>query len=131
MILGFFFYRNPEVLRKLPEYPIVPLSGIAIIVALILFPFFFPMIKRKLSGKDTFYRRAFLAYLDVSSANRRDVVDGTSLVEYISHFRNRSALGGLFGRLLHSLVFRNRGGNLGSDHAGHGQQAAHKHQSEK
>ncbi len=64
MILGFFFYRNPEVLRKLPEYPIVPLSGIAIIVALILFPFFFPMIKRKLSGRDTFYRRAFLAYLD-------------------------------------------------------------------
>ncbi|HNQ78804.1 MAG TPA: MFS transporter [Acidobacteriota bacterium] len=63
-LTGLFFQRNPEVLKKLPEYPIVPLSGIAIIVALILFPFFFPAIKRKLSGKDTFYRRAFLAYLD-------------------------------------------------------------------
>lgn len=63
-LLGFFFYRNPSVLKKLPEYPIVPLSGIAIIVALMLFPFFFPAIKKKLAGKDTFYSRAFLAYLD-------------------------------------------------------------------
>jgi len=63
-LLGFFFYRNPSALKKLPEYPIVPASGAAIIAGLILFPFFFPVIKKKLSGRDTFYRRAFLAYLD-------------------------------------------------------------------
>lgn len=59
-----FFVKNPAVLVKLPEYPIVPVSGALVIFALICLPLVFPLIKKKLAAKNTTYSEAFLAYLD-------------------------------------------------------------------
>ncbi len=60
----YFFANNKEVLINLPQYPIIPYSGIFIIFALILFPLLFPVIKRKLKENKSKYSESFIAYLD-------------------------------------------------------------------
>jgi MFS transporter, PAT family, beta-lactamase induction signal transducer AmpG len=62
--LCFFFIKNPAVLARLPEYPIVPVSGALVICALLCLPLIFPLIKNKLAARKTPYSEAFLAYLD-------------------------------------------------------------------
>jgi MFS transporter, PAT family, beta-lactamase induction signal transducer AmpG len=64
LVIAYFFIQNPRVLARLPEYQIVPISGLVFIGALLFFPLVFPLLKRSLAKKNSLYSRAFLAYLD-------------------------------------------------------------------
>lgn len=63
-VIVYYFANNKEVLINLPKYPIVPYSGILVIVILALFPLIFPIIKRKLKENRNRYSESFIAYLD-------------------------------------------------------------------
>lgn len=64
LAIFYFLFNNQEVLINLPKYPIVPFSGIFIILSLVLLPFFFPLIKQKLEKEDSFYSKSFFFYLN-------------------------------------------------------------------